>query len=34
MADNQRQEEFALELPAVELCNSDSRLGEKFHGKN
>ena len=34
MADKRRQDEFTVELPAVEFCNSESRSVEKFHGRN
>ena len=34
MADNRRQEVFEFELPAVEICNSERRSVEKFHGRN
>lgn len=34
MADNRRQEVFGFELPVAEICNSESRLVEKFHGRN
>ena len=34
MADNRCQDESTFELLAVEFCNSDSRSGDKFQGKN